>query len=241
MEYSKNSLAKILSLVLYLSLNTLFAFSQSKKPNIIFILTDDQRWDALGYAGNKYIHTPEMDKLAKEGVYFKNTFASTPICTATRASIISGLYERTHKYNFQTPGIKDEFMQHAYPLELKKAGYYTGFFGKFGVGYKHLDRLYDVYDSYDRQLSAKDSTSYFYKTIGKDTVHLTRYTGQQALDFIDKVPADKPFCLQLSFSAPHAADHAPDQYYWQKENDHLFQNVTMPLAKLAEDKYFNEL
>ncbi|HEX7366600.1 MAG TPA: sulfatase-like hydrolase/transferase, partial [Pelobium sp.] len=240
MGYSKKYFKNVWY-VLFCLLANYQAFSQSKKPNIIFILTDDQRWDALGYAGNQYIHTPEMDKLAKEGVYFKNTFASTPICTATRASIISGLYERTHKYNFQTPEIRDEFMQHSYPLELRKAGYYTGFFGKFGVGYKHLDRLYDVYDSYDRQLSAKDSTSYFYKKIGKQTVHLTRYTGQQALDFIDKVPADKPFCLQLSFSAPHAADHAPDQYFWQKENDHLFQNVTMPPAKLADDKYFNEL
>ena len=80
----------------------LTAISQEKKPpNIIFILTDDQRWDALGFAGNTIIQTPEMDKLAKAGTYFKNAFATTPICAASRASILTGLYERTHDYTFQ--------------------------------------------------------------------------------------------------------------------------------------------
>ena len=67
-----------------------------KRPNIIFILTDDQRWDALGYAGNDIILTPEMDKLAKDGTFFSHAFVTTPICAASRASILTGLYERTH-------------------------------------------------------------------------------------------------------------------------------------------------
>lgn len=65
----------------------------SNKPNILFILTDDQRWDALGYAGNPIIKTPEIDKLATEGVYFSHAFVTTPICAASRASILTGLYE----------------------------------------------------------------------------------------------------------------------------------------------------
>ncbi len=76
--------------------------AQNTQPNIIFILTDDQRWDALGYSGNTIIRTPEMDKLAKEGTWFKNAFVSTPICAASRASIMTGLYERKHLYMFQT-------------------------------------------------------------------------------------------------------------------------------------------
>ncbi len=60
-----------------------------KPPNIIFILTDDQRWDALGYAGNRIIHTPHLDQLAREGVYFKNAFVTTPICAASRASLFT--------------------------------------------------------------------------------------------------------------------------------------------------------
>ena len=69
---------------------------ENTRPNIIFILTDDQRANTLGYAGNKIIQTPEMDKLAGQGCYFQNAFVSTPICNASRASILTGLYERTH-------------------------------------------------------------------------------------------------------------------------------------------------
>ena len=77
----------------------------------------------MGYAGNKIVQTPEMDRLAREGVYFKNAFASTPICAASRASILSGLQERTHKYTFQTGPIREEFMQTSYPKILKESGY----------------------------------------------------------------------------------------------------------------------
>lgn len=104
-----------------------------QKPNIIFILTDDQRWDALGFAGNMIIHTPHMDKLASSGIYFRNAFVTTPICAASRASLLTGLYERTHDYTFGKPNLNNQYMYESYPYLLKKAGYATGFVGKFGV------------------------------------------------------------------------------------------------------------
>ncbi|WP_205164627.1 MULTISPECIES: sulfatase [Arenibacter] len=211
---------------------------QTKKPNIIFILTDDQRFDALGYAGNKLISTPEMDKLAKEGTYFKNAMVTTPICAASRASILTGLYERTHNFNFQTGNIRDSYMADSYPSILKKNGYYTGFYGKYGVRYDDLVKQFDTYESYDRNNQYNDKRGYYYKTLGKDTVHLTRYTGQQAIDFIADAKIDTPFCLSLSFSAPHAHDSAKDQYFWQQESDLLLQNMDMPGPELGEDKYF---
>lgn len=210
------------------------------KPNIIFILTDDQRWDALGYSGNDIIQTPEMDKLAESGVYFRNGMVTTPICSASRASIFSGLHERTHKYTFQTGPMRSEFMAESYPKLLKKAGYYTGFFGKFGVNYTGTENLFDVIDDYDRNNQFRDYRGFYYKTLNGDTVHLTRYTGQQALDFIDDAPSEKPFCLSLSFSAPHAHDGAPEQYFWQEEPDKLYKNMEMPGPELADDKYFLE-
>ena len=211
------------------------------RPNIIFILTDDQRFDALGYAGNKIIQTPEMDRLAETGVYFSHAIVSTPICAASRASIFTGLHERTHKYTFQTGDIRSEYILESYPALLKEAGYYTGFFGKFGVNFSKKGKLFDVIDDYDRNGQFPDRRGYFYKTLNGDTVHLTRYTGQQALDFIDNAPSEKPFCLSLSFSAPHAHDNAPDQYFWTPETDNLFQNMEMPGPELADDKYFNAL
>jgi len=211
---------------------------EKKRPNIIFILTDDQRFNALGYAGNSIVQTPEMDRIAREGVYFRNAFSSTPICAASRASIFSGLQERTHKYTFQTGPIRDEYMQEAYPKVLREAGYYTGFFGKFGVKYDHLDQLFDESEDYDRNNKYKDRRGYFYKTLGKDTVHLTRYTGEKAIQFIKNAPEDKPFCLQVSFSAPHAHDGAPGQYFYDEGTANLYNNITIPDPDLKEDKYF---
>lgn len=211
---------------------------ETKKPNIIFILTDDQRFDAIGYAGNKLISTPEMDRLAKDGTFFKNAMVTTPICAASRASILTGLYERTHSYNFQTGNIRESYMTDSYPRILKESGYKTAFYGKYGVRYDDLDKQFDDFESYDRNNTYNDRRGYYFKTLGKDTVHLTRYTGQKAIDFIENTETDKPFCLSLSFSAPHAHDSAEDQYFWQQESDALLQNTNIPRPDLAEDVYF---
>ncbi len=234
-----------LSLVFFLftscNTNTKVVKKSNKQPNIIFILTDDQRWDALGYAGNELAYTPEMDKLAKQGAFFKNTIATTPICSASRASIFTGLYERAHRYSFSSKTVKNQYMQNSFPRLLKQAGYYTGLYGKFGVKYKGLDSLYHEHENYDLRYDRKDISSYYYKTLGKDTVHLTRYTGEKALEFIQKAPEDKPFCLQLSFSAPHASDNTVEQYFWQEENNHILENTTIPEASISEDSYYDKL
>ncbi|KAG1649517.1 Arylsulfatase [Nymphon striatum] len=234
------TLIAILSCVYFLPSNAQETTQQkAEKPNIIFILTDDQRFDAIGYSGNKLISTPEMDKLAKEGTYFKNAMVTTPICAASRASILTGLYERTHSYNFQTSGIRESYMADSYPRILKESGYKTAFYGKYGVRYDSLEKQFDEYESYDRNTKLDDRRGYYYKTLEKDTVHLTRYTGQKAIDFIANAETDIPFCLSLSFSAPHAHDSAKDQYFWQQESDALLQNITMPAAELSDDKYFD--
>ncbi|WP_373519351.1 sulfatase-like hydrolase/transferase [Pricia sp.] len=242
MHMIKNGTALLLMALLYG--NIFIAIAQNRKgtdadkPNIIFILTDDQRFDALGYAGNKLISTPEMDKLAKEGTYFENAMVTTPICAASRASILTGLYERTHNFNFQTGHIRDSYMEDSYPTILKNNGYKTAFYGKYGVRYDDLEKQFDDFESYDRNNAFDDRRGYYYKTLGKDTVHLTRYTGQQALDYINKADVSQPFCLSLSFSAPHAHDSAKDQYFWQAESDKILQGISMPGPALGEDKYF---
>ena len=215
--------------------------SSGEKPNIIFILTDDQRWSALGYSGNSIIKTPEMDKLAESGAYFSQGIVTTPICSASRASIFSGLHERTHKYTFQTGNIRNEYMEVAYPKLLKEAGFYTGFYGKFGVNYPDKDKIFDIIEDYDRNGRFKDYRGYYYKMLDGDTVHLTRYTGEKALEFIGNAPSDQPFCLSLSFSAPHAHDGAPLQYFWQEEPDKLYQNTDLPKADISDDSYFEAL
>jgi len=226
---------RILLLFILISFSTV---AQQKKPNIIFILTDDQRWDALGFAGNALIQTPEMDRLATQGTYFENAFVTTPICAASRASLLTGLYERTHGYSFGQGDIRQPYMDQSYPVQLREAGYHTGFFGKFGLSYPGFPDLFDKGENYDRNGQFKDRRGYFFKTIDRDTVHLTRYTSQQAIDFIDGAPAGEPFMLSLSFSAPHAHDSAELQYFWSPEYDTMYQNLVIPDPLLKEDKYF---
>ncbi|MGB2136388.1 MAG: sulfatase/phosphatase domain-containing protein, partial [Flavobacteriaceae bacterium] len=98
---------------------------------------------------------------------------------------------------------------------------------------------------YDRNNHFKDHRGYYYKTIGKDTVHLTRYTGHKALNFIKNTTKDQPFCLSISFSAPHAHDGAWEgiqkQYFWQHEVDHYYTDIEIPGPKNASDERFNAL
>ena len=140
-------------------------------PNIIFILTDDQRWDALGFAGNKYISTPEMDQLAKDGLYFANSFATTPTCTSSRASILSCVYEYQHRYGNFSDSIDTRLLRQSYPRLLKQKGYTTGFYGKFGVKYDSLSLLFDHFENYSIKTEFPDKRGYFYKKINQDTVH----------------------------------------------------------------------
>ena len=237
--------------VLILCFLGLTYFSCKKKksdnlPNIIVILTDDQRWDAIGYAGNKIIKTPEQDKLAREGTYFNKAFVTTPICGASRASIITGLYERKHNFTLGGTTIDPIYLKENYPVALKKNGYHTGFFGKFGIKNNgNLSNLFSEFEVYDRNNKSKDGRGYYYKTIGKDTVHLTRYTGDKALKFIDNAPIDQPFCLSISFSAPHAHDGAWEgikkQYFWQEEVDDYFRNIEIPDPNNASNDRFAAL
>ena len=227
---------RLIHLIIFLSYFST-AFAQEKKPNIIFILTDDQRWDALGYAGNTVIKTPNMDNLAKEGLYFKNAFVTTPICAASRATIMTGLYERSHDYTFQKPPLQQEFIDSSYFALLQKAGYYNGFLGKLGVKFDNgsAKKLFDIFQP-------ESQNHYFTLSNGStEHMHLTDKIGNNAVSFIEDAPKDKPFCLNISFHAPHAVDQSPDQYVWPQALDSLYEDVIFEKAKMSDDPYFNQL
>ncbi len=210
-----------------------FSTDKERKPNIILIITDDQRWDALGYAGNSIIKTPNMDNLADEGFYFRNAFVTTPICAASRATLFTGLYERTHDYTFGKPDLDNEYMYESYPYLLRKAGYKTGMVGKFGVEVKEgiEDSLFDW----------KKKTYWPYlKEINGTQVHLADINGNYAIDFI-KSNKDQPFCLSLSFWSPHADDGAEEQYFWPEYCDSLYNNIEIPLPETSDPEFFDAL
>src|SRR6185437_3752070 len=105
---------------------------QNRKLNIVFILTDDHRWDMMGCAGHPWLKTPNLDSLAANGVRFENAFVTTSLCSPSRASILTGQYAHSHGVinNFDTirPGVK------TFGERLEAAGYQTAFIGKWHMG-----------------------------------------------------------------------------------------------------------
>jgi arylsulfatase A-like enzyme len=102
------------------------------RPNIVFILVDDMRWDDFRAGGHPFIETPNIDRLAREGARFLNAFATTPLCSPSRASLLTGQYARTHGIIDNTARPSHDLP--VFPLELQRAGYQTGFFGKWHMG-----------------------------------------------------------------------------------------------------------
>ena len=204
---------------------------RAERPNIILIVTDDQRWDALGCAHNPVIHTPNMDRLAEGGVRFANAFATTPICAASRASILTGLWERAHGYTFGQPPLSGDLAAMSYPSLLRAAGYRTGFVGKLGIKLAEGDAA-ALFDSFA-------PTYQPYVKEGPDGIrHLTEINTDRAIDFVRECAPDQPFCLSLSYWAPHAEDSAPEQYFWPESCDRLYRDITITPPGAAARKLF---
>jgi arylsulfatase A-like enzyme len=204
-----------------------------RRPNIIFLLTDDQRWDTMGCMGNEIIQTPNMDKMANQGVLFKNTFVTTAICGASRASILTGQYERRHGV-IGFGNLSDEANKNAYPLQLKKAGYRIGFIGKYGVGNPPVDQ-------FDYWKATTDQPNYENKDEDGNYKHYTRICCENALEFLQKCTKKQPFCLSVSFKAPHVQDGDPRQFIYDPVYKNLYKGVEIPLPKTADDKYFYDV
>ena len=206
----------------------------STPPNIILIVSDDQRHDALGCAGNSIIHTPVLDDLAACGTRFDHAFVTSPICAASRASIFTGLYERAHGYTFTKPPLSSSLLDLSYPALMRRAGYHTGFIGKFGIEVEKgvKETMFDRFHP--------KSYPYFKEVDGKRR-HLTDINGDLALEFLRERPLDRPFCLSLSFWAPHADDGSRQQYFWPEAFDALYRNVTIPPPSNVDPEFFNAL
>ncbi len=113
------------------SLRNSFSKAPGSKPNIIFILTDDQRADTLGCMGNDIVQTPNIDKLAAEGTLFENASVTSAICTPSRACFFTGQYERKHGVNFNSgTAMSEQAWLKSYPMQLKRGGYFIGYVGK---------------------------------------------------------------------------------------------------------------
>jgi arylsulfatase A-like enzyme len=204
------------------------------RPNILVVVTDDQRWNALGAAGNPVILTPALDRMASEGVRFANAFVTTPICAASRASILTGLYERTHGYTFTKPPLARALAVASYPALLRRSGYRTGFVGKLGVAVEPgaESEMFDVF---------RPSALPYFQEWGGQRRYLTDVEAEQAIEFLRGPHAGQPFCLSLSFWAPHADDDQKEQYFWPADLDRLYADVLVPPPPTSEPAFFESL
>lgn len=132
------------------------------RPNILFVFTDDQRWNAVGYEGNRVIETPAIDRLATSGVIFENNFATTSICAVSRANVMIGQYPRRHGIDDFFKTFDDAQLERTYPALLREHGYYTGFVGKWGIGHT-VENTYEAVDIFDFWAGASHQTNFWHE------------------------------------------------------------------------------
>lgn len=205
-----------------------------RPPNIIVIVTDDQRWDMLGAAGNDLIATPHMDRLAREGVLFENHFVTTSLCAPSRTSIFTGLYASCHGTHDFGTSMSDELHERSYPGRLRNAGYRTAFVGKYGIGRTLPTERFDFFEGFSGQ------GQYLHEIDGTPR-HLTGVIGDQALAFLSTCDANDPFCLSVSFKAPHVQDRVPPFFINDPQYDDLYRDTEIPPFKKLDQRYYDEL
>lgn len=172
-------------------------------PNIVFILMDDVRWDDLGCTGHPFSKTPNIDRIAREGVMFRNAFATTVICSPSRASILTGLHTHSHGIVDNTDRSPASHKLMTFPQHLQRAGYETAFVGKWHMGNDATKR-----PGFDRWISLKGQGSSHDPELnvdGKEVQakgYVSDVLNEHAIAFL-RQPHAKPFLLYYSTKAVH--------------------------------------
>ncbi len=198
------------------------------KPNIIFILSDDQRADSVGFMGNTIVRTPNLDALASDGTVFEQAYVTSAICTPSRATYMLGQFERRHGVNFNSgTAMAPEAWARSYPVLLREAGYFTGYIGKNHLpigeqGYFTglMERSFDFWWAGHHHLSFYSKEYHeIFDNAAADTQPEIVTEGalafldpesnegflENAVDFLTRRPSDQPFCLSIALNVPHGA------------------------------------
>lgn len=246
------SLAAFFIFLVHIAGTGLVAQAESK-PNIVVILTDDHRFDALGFLGHPFLKTPNLDRLAAEGAYFENAYVTTSLCSPSRASILTGLYAHNH-------GVVDNYHPvdeslTFFPENLQKAGYQTAFIGKWHMGNSDVkQRGFDHWVSFRGQgvyapdpamLKAKgrfvpqaENTGF---NVNGSRVPQTGYITDELTDYAEdwlggKDDDDKPFFLYLSHKGVHADFLPPDRHAFKFDS----QEIAQPPSPVTHPDLFED-
>jgi arylsulfatase A-like enzyme len=202
----------------------------ASRPNVIVILADDMRVGYTGHEGHPIINTPNIDRLAAGGTVFSNAFATSAVCTPSRTTLLTGLYERRHGVNFNSDSaMSNEAWARTFPMLLKSAGYFVGYVGKnhtpvgkneageIGYGSGVMDSSFDYWYAGHKHLgfypkdrkqhkifaNAKADTQVEIMEEGMENFFTPDKAFQEGYKFLDSRPINKPFALLLNFNVPH--------------------------------------
>ncbi len=192
--------------------------------NIVFILADDHRHDFMGFTGKvPWLKTPNLDRLAAEGVHCPNAFVTTSLCSPSRASILTGLFSHVHTVVDNQAPVPENLV--FFPQYLQQAGYQTGFFGKWHMG-SHDD---NPRPGFDHWVSFRGQGVYYNPTLNingekvkyADSTYTTDLLTELAVEWLGKRDVEKPFFLYLSHKAVHAEFAPAQRHFKQYENEEL--------------------
>lgn len=207
--------------------------AKAGRPNFVFILVDDLRHDAMSCAGNPFMKTPQIDRIAAGGVRFANAFVTTSLCSPARASFLTGMYANAHGVRTNENEELDPKWP-TFPGELKKHGYESAFVGKWHMGMNDAPRPgFDYWLSFPGQGVYPDpklnENGRQFQAKGYMTDILTDY----AVAYLKKARS-KPFCLYFSHKAVHA-DFMPAE-----RHKGLFMDFSYPEPANYKDDYANK-
>jgi len=200
--------------------------------NIVLIILDDVRWDSIGAAGNAIVRTPRIDQLAKEGVRFEQARVTTSICMVSRATLLTGQYMSRHGITAFGRPIGPEAFASTFPGVLRRAGYWAGYVGKYGVGQARPED-FDFLRTYEG--------THWLAGAGGERLHVTEKNARDAIEFLRARPTGRAFVLTVGFFAPHAQDNAPEQYLPQDWSARFYDGVTIPPPLRGDPTYLAAL
>ncbi len=203
------------------------AQSQSKRPNIIYIMSDDHASHAMSCYGSKINKTPNLDRIADEGMRFTNSFCTNSICGPCRAVVLTGKY--SHINGFKDNGSKFDGSQQTFPKLLQKAGYQTAMVGKWHL--KTDPTGFDYWNILPGQGVYYNPAMIEMGQRKKYTGYVTDIITDHCLNWLKNRDSDKPFCLMFHHKAPHRR--------WEPGPDHLtmYDDVTIPEPDTLFDDY----